>query len=53
MRRNRRTRRAYLSADEARGGTIVLRKGWQRATFLAGLFGALLLGFAFAAGAIN
>ena len=30
-------------ADKARGGEIILRKPWQRAVFLAGLAGSVLL----------
>jgi hypothetical protein len=35
-------------AEKARGGEIILRKRWQRAVFIAGLAGAIILGFAFA-----
>ena len=51
--RHRRKRRAYLSAGEIQGGEIDLRTGCQRAIFLAGLFGVLLLGLAFVTGAIR
>jgi len=30
-------------ADKARGGEIILRKPWQRAVFMAGLAGSILL----------
>jgi hypothetical protein len=30
-------------ADKARGAEIVLRKPWQRAVFMAGLAGSILL----------
>jgi len=32
-------------AGKARGGEIILRKRWQRTVFIAGLAGAVLLGF--------
>ncbi|HEY3147311.1 MAG TPA: hypothetical protein VGJ75_13220 [Dongiaceae bacterium] len=35
-------------AEKARGGEIILRKRWQRVVFIAGLAGAVLLGFVFA-----
>jgi hypothetical protein len=35
-------------AGKARGGEIVLRKRWQRVVFIAGLAGAVVLGFFFA-----
>ena len=35
--------RPVLSAEKARGGEIILRKGWQRALFIAGLAGAVVL----------
>jgi hypothetical protein len=31
------------SADKVRGGVIILRKPWQRALFMAGLFGGVAL----------
>lgn len=31
------------SADKARGGVIILRKPWQRAVFMTGLFGGIVL----------
>ena len=31
------------SADKARGGEIILRKPWQKAVFMAGLAGSILL----------
>jgi hypothetical protein len=34
----------HLSAEDARQGENVLRKPWERAVFLAGLIGAVLLG---------
>jgi hypothetical protein len=36
----------HISAEDARGGEIILRKRWERGLFLAGLIGALLLGLA-------
>jgi hypothetical protein len=30
-------------ADKARGGEIILRRKWQRAVFIAGLAGAVVL----------
>jgi hypothetical protein len=35
-------------AEKARGGEIILRKRWQRAVFIAGLAGVVILGFVFA-----
>lgn len=32
-------------ASKARGGVIILRRPWQRAVFIAGLAGAVLLAF--------
>ena len=32
-------------AEKARGGEIILLKRWQRVVFIAGLVGAILLGF--------
>ena len=34
----------HLSAEDARQGENVLPKPWERAVFLAGLIGAILLG---------
>jgi len=42
--RGRRPQTAY-PADKARGGVIILRRPWQRAVFIAGLAGAVLLAF--------
>jgi hypothetical protein len=36
----------HISARDARGGEIVLRKRWERGLFLAGLIAAVLLGLA-------
>ena len=33
-------------ADKARGGDIVLKRPWQRAVFVAGLVGIVLVGIA-------
>ena len=33
-----------IAADQARGGDIVLRRGWERGVFIAGLVGAIVLG---------
>lgn len=33
----------HLSAEEARGGDIVMRSKWQRYVFIAGLVGFVLL----------
>ena len=33
-----------VSAEDARGGGIILRRKWERAVFLAGLIGAILIG---------
>jgi hypothetical protein len=38
--------RTHLSAEEARGGEIVLRTPARRAIFLGGLIGALAVGIA-------
>lgn len=32
-----------ISAEKARQGEIILRKRWQRAVFIAGLFGIVVL----------
>ena len=42
MRRDRNDR-VHLTADEARGGEVILRSRARRAVFLAGLIGAILL----------
>lgn len=42
----RQTERGY-PAEKARGGEIILRKRWQRAVFIAGLAGIVILGFVF------
>jgi hypothetical protein len=34
----------HISADDARGGEIILRKKWERIVFIAGLAGAIILG---------
>lgn len=34
---------AVYSADQARGGVIILRKPWQKVLFMAGLFGGVVL----------
>ena len=34
----------HLSAEDARQGENVLRKPWERAVFLIGLIGAIILG---------
>ena len=31
------------SADKARGGVIILRRTWQKAVFMTGLFGGVVL----------
>jgi len=36
------------SAQEARGGEIILRRRWQRVVFIAGLAGAVVLAFVLA-----
>lgn len=36
----------HISAQDARGGEIVLRKRWERGLFLGGLIAAVLLGLA-------
>lgn len=33
----------HLTADQARGGEVILRARWQKAVFLAGLIGFVLL----------
>ncbi|HWD60509.1 MAG TPA: hypothetical protein VG308_19655 [Stellaceae bacterium] len=38
-----------IRSDKARGGDIVLRRGWERAVFIAGLVGAIVLGLVLAA----
>jgi hypothetical protein len=38
--------RIHLSAEQARGGEIVLRTPARRAIFVGGLIGALILGVA-------
>ena len=38
----------HISAEDARQGETVLRKPWERAVFLAGLIGAILLGLVLA-----
>jgi hypothetical protein len=38
--------RIHVSADEARGGEIVLRTPARRAIFLGGLIGAMIVGLA-------
>jgi len=40
--------RPTYSAEDARGGEIILRRRWQRAVFIAGLVGAVILAFALA-----
>ena len=37
-------RAPHISAEDARGGEIILRKHWERGLFLAGLIAAVLLG---------
>ncbi|HTW50475.1 MAG TPA: hypothetical protein VME45_01100 [Stellaceae bacterium] len=39
-------RRQTILADKARGGDIILRRGWERGVFIAGLIGAIVLGVA-------
>ena len=34
---------SHYPADKARGGEIILKKPWQRAVFIAGLAGSVLL----------
>lgn len=34
---------ADYPADKARGGAIILQKPWQKAVFMAGLAGSILL----------
>jgi hypothetical protein len=41
--------RKRIAADQARGGDVVLRRGWQRGVFIAGLVGAIVLGLILAA----
>ncbi|HZK89330.1 MAG TPA: hypothetical protein VFC56_04205 [Stellaceae bacterium] len=33
-----------ISADEVRGGEVVLKKRWERVVFIAGLAGCAVLG---------
>ncbi|MGA8401851.1 MAG: hypothetical protein WB697_18325 [Stellaceae bacterium] len=40
-------KRPRISADQARGGDIVLHRGWERIVFIAGLGGAVVLGLVF------
>ncbi len=40
-------RRRPYPAEKARQGEIILRSNWQRAVFVAGLVGALVLALAF------
>jgi hypothetical protein len=35
----------HISAEDARGGEIILRKGWERIVFIGGLVAAILFGF--------
>lgn len=42
-----------MSADDARGGEIVLHARWQRIFLVAGLLAALLIGLIFATGSIR
>lgn len=37
-------RRQHISAEDARGGEIILRKRWERIVFIAGLVAAILFG---------
>ena len=34
--------RQHISADDARGGEIILRKRWERIVFIVGLVAAIL-----------
>ena len=34
----------HISAEDARGGEIILRKRWERPVFIAGLVAAILFG---------
>lgn len=36
--------RQVIDSRQARGGEIVLRRGWERGVFIAGLAGAIALG---------
>ena len=36
----------HISAEDARGGEIILRKRWERIVFIAGLVAAILFGLA-------
>jgi len=36
----------HVSAEDARGGEIILRRKWERVVFLVGLVAAILLGLA-------
>jgi hypothetical protein len=36
--------RKIIAADQARGGDVVLRRGWERGVFNAGFVGAIVLG---------
>jgi hypothetical protein len=38
-------RKQPYPAEKARGGEIILRRRWQRIVFLAGLVGAIVLGW--------
>jgi hypothetical protein len=38
----------HISAQDARGGEIILRKTWERIVFIAGLAGALIFGLVLA-----
>jgi hypothetical protein len=33
----------HISAENARGGEIVMRKRWERTVFIAGLLGSVVL----------
>lgn len=37
-------RRQVIDSEKARGGEIILRRGWERGVFIAGLVGAVVLG---------
>jgi hypothetical protein len=41
--------RERIPADKARGGDIILRRGWERGVFIAGLIGAIVIGAVLAA----
>jgi hypothetical protein len=45
--RRTQTERGY-PAEKARGGEVILHKRWQRVVFIAGLAGAVILGFVLA-----